>query len=167
MQHLDPSACLRRGSISFFETLNLERMKILLLLAIICFSLQSCQKGHKSVTYELSNKPLAVVKRVIRGKWRLHYSVGGIVVMQTNYDNSYITFGPGNAVLWMDDTAKMVDTVVQWEKRSFTATDSIYVMTFDVYPLSWTAEGIYSDTLILDDFYHLSDGSRYFLTRSH
>jgi len=87
------------------------------LLLIFCLWFSDCKKSNNHVNIILYDKPLSVIQSYIQGKWRLHYTVGGICG-SCKYDrepyNEYYEFSSNNKIIYTYRDSILVDTSFKW-----------------------------------------------------
>jgi hypothetical protein len=128
-----------------------------------------CKKDDKEpINIILYNKSLKTIQHYSQGKWKLQYSLGGIIA-QKNIDknNSYMLLTPNHIILGNDSLGVVVDTSIIWEKTKIENSEFTYLLSFSWVGYSWPEhyliDKIKNDTLIIRN--HVSDGLSYFYTK--
>ena len=150
--------------------------KVFILLFLTSFSSFSCKKnsnslGHINIT--LYDKPLSIIQYYVQGKWRLHYTKGGICSTcksDREIYNEYYEFSPNDRIRYTFQDTIIADTVINWLRyKPGNYLDSVTVMEFydkRLSPNYFEAAKIYNDTLILyiPDMFN-PDAIAYYLTK--
>jgi len=154
---------------------NLKKI-ILINIAIISLYCIAC-KDKKVGPLNTSNiilrdKPLKTIKNYLKGKWQMHYTIGGISGNQRySFVNTYLefTFNETNndSIRWHNDTSEMAKDIVTFERELYIfGPEYTYQINFNTLPTgfqNWVAYSIKDDTLILTD--NSVDGFAYACTR--
>jgi hypothetical protein len=117
-----------------------------------------CKKEFKTPSnIILYDKPLSLIQSCINGKWRLHYTSGGVsyrkIIAKYNY---YMVLSPDHIILGNDSLGVFVDAKVNWA-----LINSAYRFSYGSY--YETPIEIKNDTLIIMDY--LDDGFRHCYTK--
>lgn len=136
----------------------------------ICL-LTQCKKDDTTTNVILYNQPVSVIKQYIKGKWILHYDIGGINgKTRHNYINSYIEFrfGSIDSIIKSINNTIEINSPINWFKTQDIFTNSsIYLMGYSLYNTkvssSYRVSEIKNDTLIIAE--PVADGYGYMLTR--
>ncbi len=139
-------------------------------LLFLCL-LTQCKKDDALTNITLYNQPASVIKQYIKGKWILHYAIGGSDgKTRHNYVNSYMEFrfGTIDSIIRSINGTIEIKSPINWFKAQdiFTG-NSIYLMGCSLYntglPYSYRVSEIRNDTLIVAD--PVADGYGYILTK--
>lgn len=152
---------------------------ILIIVAIISIYCIACKdkkvEPHYDIVYfDLKDKPLGTIKNYIKGKWKMHYSSGGIAGpnFKNYYSNTFVEFiinpSTGDSIKWYNDTAVYSNGNAIFNKapKFSNNTDSVYEIKFIILPRSstnWIADQIQKDTLIVGE--NAFESLTYFLTK--
>ncbi|MBP1638938.1 MAG: hypothetical protein H6Q17_521 [Bacteroidetes bacterium] len=139
-------------------------------LLCVCF-LTQCKKDNTLTDITLYNQPTSVIKQYIKGKWILHYDIGGINgKTRHNYVNSYMEFrfGSIDSIIKNINSTIEIKSPINWFKAQDIFTNSsIYLMGYSLYKTgassSYRVSEIKNDTLIIAE--PVADGYGYMLTR--
>lgn len=152
--------------------------KAFILLFFIAFSSFFCKKNNDDsifINITLYDKPLSVTQSYIQGKWRLHFTKGGICSTcksDRELYNEYYEFLANDRIIYTFQDTIIADTMINWLRyKPNNYLDSITVMEFydkRLSPNYFEAAKIYNDTLILynPDMF-TPDAISYYLTKSN
>ena len=148
-------------------------LKILFLSGIIGITAFSCRKEkikpQQKANITLYDKPLAVIRANIMGKWKLQYEKGGFcgTCIYRNFQNFIWEFTSDNKFIQTYNDTLFVDSDIVWPRIKY-FDGFTYLMSFhdlDGVPWNYIVKGIYNDTLVFSDY--SSDPVSYYLTRSN
>ncbi len=147
-------------------------LKILFLSGLIGITAFSCRKEeikpqHNS-NITLYNKPLAVIRANIQGKWKLRYGKGGISANTVQYFHNILwEFTSDNKIIQTYNDTIESDSYIYWLREKDAHGRLTYLMKYyqGVVPITLIVNGIYNDTLVFSD--NAADAVSYHLTRSN
>jgi len=136
---------------------------------LVCFA--QCKKENTPLTITLYDKPLTTIQSYIQGKWKLHYSKGGIcAICEQRYDdkNVFYNFTSDNRIQISSNGRLTTDTTINWVRDRGTYTNgytTTFIMNFynkQNVPWNYVVDRIFNDTLVIHDnssdavFYHFT-----------
>lgn len=140
---------------------------VLVKVFILVFLLLACKKDNAPLNIKLKDKPLAVIKSHIQGRWQLHYTFGGFTGnFRQNFTNSSIEFKPTDFIYGTDNDTVWVNNKINWISTTDIFNEATYIMSFNDlrgYPFNWIVDGIYNDTLIFTS--NAIEPDSYYLTK--
>lgn len=148
----------------------MQTKDILISLIIIgTFICGSCKKNNNDAIGNvfLRDKPLAEIKSLVQGNWKIHYKYGGITGnIKTPMTDSYFKVLQTDSIYLTFSNTLFAADIATFQRVNTTFGYSAYTMDFESIggtPKTWIVDYIINDTLVLDDDY--ANGSAYFMTR--
>jgi hypothetical protein len=149
--------------------LSFMKLFICIIALVITAFLFSCKKSEadKPTTFFLRDKPLAEIKNLLVGNWKIHYKYGGITGnIKTPMTNSYFKVRPNDSIY-----LTLENNLFAADKAIFTRISTIF--NFDAWiidfsapggtPFSWIVDRQINDTLVLGDNHPNPEG--YYMTK--
>jgi hypothetical protein len=123
---------------------------------------------NNTISIMLYNQPLDTIKHYTQGKWKLHYSYGGISAhKEMEKHNAYMVLNPTHIIIGNDLTGIVVDTSVVWKREMDIFGDSTFLLSYSwsgyLWPEHLVVSQIKYDTLIINE--NVYDGITFYYTK--